>query len=74
VKYCSLTLFDQQIYKKQFEAAVEANNWSSSDKTTALEVLQTLDESRYKNYGDLIQHQKMRFGNKHLEQVYEAQL
>jgi len=67
-----------QIFKKQFEAA--ANNWTSSDKATALvlslreeavEVLQTLDGSHYKNYDDLIQHLEMRFGNKHLEQVSE---
>jgi len=39
-----------------------------------LEALQTLGESLFKNYEDLIQHLEMRFGNKHLEQVYEAQL
>jgi len=33
-----------------------------------------LDESRYRNCKDVVQHLKMRFGNKHLEQVYEAQL
>lgn len=29
-----------------------------------------LDESRYTNYDDLFQHLAMRFGNKHLEQLY----
>jgi len=28
----------------------------------ALEVLQTLDESHYKNYDDLFQHLEMKFG------------
>jgi len=70
-----------QIYKKQFVAAAEANSWTSSDKATALvlslreeafEVLQTLDDSHYKNYDNLIQHLEMMFENKHLEQVYET--
>lgn len=54
-----------QIYRKLFEAAAEASSWKSiplvwSFREEALEVLQTLDVSGYKNYEDLILHLEMR--------------
>lgn len=54
-----------EIYRKQFEATL---------RKEALKVLQILNESRYKNYEDLVEHLEMRFGNKYLEQMYKAQL
>ncbi|KAJ8982091.1 hypothetical protein NQ317_010949 [Molorchus minor] len=68
---------------KQFEAAANVNNWSESEKATALivslrgdalEILQTLNEDQHKNYEDLVLQLEMRFGDKHLQQVYQAQL
>ncbi|KAJ8979620.1 hypothetical protein NQ317_005297 [Molorchus minor] len=72
-----------QTYMKQFEAAANVNNWSESEKATALvvslrgdalEILQTLNEDQHKNYEDLVLQLEMRFGDKHLQQVYQAQL
>ncbi|KAJ8983162.1 hypothetical protein NQ317_016261 [Molorchus minor] len=40
----------------------------------ALEILQTLNEDQHKNYEDLVLQLEMRFGDKHLQQVYQAQL
>ncbi|KAJ8980943.1 hypothetical protein NQ317_000266 [Molorchus minor] len=40
----------------------------------ALEILQTLNEDQHKNYEDLVLQLEMRFGEKHLQQVYQAQL
>ncbi|KAJ8978059.1 hypothetical protein NQ317_015866 [Molorchus minor] len=68
---------------KQFDAAANANNWSEDEKATALivslrgdalEILQTLNKDKHKNYEDLVLQLEMRFGNKHLQQVYQAQL
>ncbi|KAJ8984469.1 hypothetical protein NQ317_006129 [Molorchus minor] len=39
----------------------------------ALEILQTLNEDQHKNYEDLVLQLEMRFGDKHLQQVYQAQ-
>ncbi|KAJ8967972.1 hypothetical protein NQ317_003326 [Molorchus minor] len=72
-----------QTYMKQFDAAANVNNWSESEKATALivslrgdalEILQTLNEDQHKNYEDLVLQLEMRFGDKHLQQVYQAQL
>ncbi|KAJ8981436.1 hypothetical protein NQ317_015638 [Molorchus minor] len=72
-----------QTYMKQFDAAANVNNWSESKKATALivslrgdalEILQTLNEDQHKNYEDLVLQLEMRFGDKHLQQVYQAQL
>lgn len=68
---------------KQFDVAAEVNNWTDSEKVTvlvvllrgeALEILQTLDEGRNINYDDLVQHLEMRFRDKYLQEVYQAQL
>ncbi|KAJ8975556.1 hypothetical protein NQ317_000739 [Molorchus minor] len=40
----------------------------------ALEILQTLNEDQHKNYEDLVLQLEMRFVDKHLQQVYQAQL
>lgn len=56
-----------EIYRKQFEA-------TATLRKEALKVLQILNESRYKNYEDLVEHLEMRFGNKYLEQMHKAQL
>ncbi|KAJ8968548.1 hypothetical protein NQ317_006986 [Molorchus minor] len=72
-----------QTYMKQFDAAANVNNWSESEKATALivslrgdalEILQTLNEDQHKNYEELVLQLEMRFGDKHLQQVYQAQL
>ncbi|KAJ8983618.1 hypothetical protein NQ317_004256 [Molorchus minor] len=71
-----------QTYMKQFDAAANVNNWSESEKATALivslrgdalEILQTLNEDQHKNYEDLVLQLEMRFGDKHLQQ-YEADI
>ncbi|KAJ8940116.1 hypothetical protein NQ318_009830 [Aromia moschata] len=70
-------------YKKQFDAAASVNKWSDEEKTTALvvalrgealDILQTLTEDKHKDYRELVLHLEMRFGNKHLQQMYQAQL
>ncbi|KAJ8975434.1 hypothetical protein NQ317_000170 [Molorchus minor] len=72
-----------QTYMKQFDAAANVNNWSESEKATALivslrgdalEILQTLNEDQHKSYEELVLQLEMRFGDKHLQQVYQAQL
>lgn len=62
---------------KQFGATNKVNNWTDSEKASALvvylrgEALEVLQTGRYNNYNDLVPHLKMRFGDK---QVYQAQL
>ncbi|KAJ8976299.1 hypothetical protein NQ317_000466 [Molorchus minor] len=69
---------------KQFDAAANVNNWSESEKATALivslrgdalEILQTLNEDKHKNYEDLVLQLEMRNQrmNKNLQQ-YEADI
>ncbi|KAJ8971499.1 hypothetical protein NQ317_013138 [Molorchus minor] len=56
---------------KQFDAAANVNNWSESEKATALivslrgdalEILQTLNEDQHKSYEELVLQLEMRFG------------
>ncbi|KAJ8973583.1 hypothetical protein NQ317_011837 [Molorchus minor] len=69
---------------KQFDAAANVNNWSESEKATALivslrgdalEILQTLDEDQHKNYEELVLQLEMRNQriNENLQQ-YEADI
>lgn len=70
-------------YLKQFEAAAKAHNWTLTEKATALtvslrgeaiDILQTLKEDEQENYDQLVKRLDMRYGNAHLEQVYQTQL
>ncbi|KAJ8952330.1 hypothetical protein NQ318_017224 [Aromia moschata] len=70
-------------YKKQFDAAASVNKWWDEEKATAvvvalrgeaLDIFKTLTEDKYKDYRELVLHLEMRFGNKHLQQMYQAQL
>ncbi|CAH1969955.1 unnamed protein product [Acanthoscelides obtectus] len=67
------------IYRRQFEAAANSNGWSSTEKATALwpyEKMLVLFFKEYhpKNKGLLVGHLEMRYGQLHLEHVYNTQL
>ncbi|KAJ8957257.1 hypothetical protein NQ318_007821 [Aromia moschata] len=64
-------------------AAASVNKWSDEEKATALvvalrgealDILQTLTEDKHKDDRELVLHLEMRFGNKHLQQMYQVQL
>ena len=70
-------------YLKQFEAAAAANGWSPADKAVALivalrgeamNVLQTLSGDQQCDYNYLVSRLEMRYGDRHLQQVYHVQL
>ncbi len=70
-------------YFRQFEAAASASGWNDDQKATslitllrgdALDILHTLSIEEQKNFKLLVNSLEMRFGDKHLEQVYEIQL
>ena len=69
--------------KKQFEAAATANLWEEEQKSTALvialrgaalEIRQTLSEEDRNSYSALAAALELRFGDKHLKQVYAVQV
>ncbi|KAH0818866.1 hypothetical protein GEV33_003925 [Tenebrio molitor] len=71
------------MYKKQFEAAAEANNWDDEGKAVALtlalrgqavQILQTLPVEDQKNYAAFVKALELRYGDHHLSQVYQSQL
>ena len=70
-------------YFKQFEAAANANNWTSEVRATfltlslrgdAAEVLDKLSKAEQGDYESLVKHLEMRYGRGHLKQVYRSQL
>lgn len=70
-------------YLSQFEAAAEGNLWSEREKARylmlclrgeATEVLRTIPTEHQQNYELLIEALEMRYGEAHLQQVYQAQL
>ena len=70
-------------YHKQFEAAATAGGWTDEEKATALilalrgealDILHSVSESEQQSYATLTERLEMRYGNRHLQQVYQAQL
>lgn len=70
-------------YFKQFEAAAVANEWDESEKAVALvvalrgdalNVLECIPEDKQNSYTEIVSALEARFGDKHLQQVYQAQL
>lgn len=70
-------------YHRQFEAAATANRWGKDEKATALvlalrgdasNVLQTITFSQQQDYEAVVRQMERRYGDKHLQQVYQAQL
>ncbi|CAH2005971.1 unnamed protein product [Acanthoscelides obtectus] len=71
------------VYRRQFEAAANANGWSSTEKATALTlalrgdgaaILQRISPEEQEVYEQLLGHLEMRYGQSHLEHVYHTQL
>jgi hypothetical protein len=69
------------VYKRQFEAAAEANRWTTEEKATALilslrgqasELLQTVSDQQ--DYSTLVRALELRYGDEHLQEVYKVQL
>ncbi|CAH2006042.1 unnamed protein product [Acanthoscelides obtectus] len=67
------------VYRRQFEAAANANGWSWTEKVTALTlalradaaaILQRISPEEPEVYEQLVGHLKMRYGQSHLENVY----
>ena len=70
-------------YKKQFETAAEANNWTKKEKATALilalrgsalSILQKIPESKHNDYDELTAAFEARYGDLQKQQLYQAQL
>ena len=70
-------------YLKQFSAAAAANRWTQVEKAIALVValrgdaldtLQSIPDSKLRDYKYLLSRLEMRFGDGHLQQVYRAQM
>ena len=70
-------------YLRQFEIAAKMNGWSSEEKASnltlslqgeALNIIQTVKPEDQENYELLVKQLDMRYGNAHLQQVYQAQL
>lgn len=70
-------------YLKQFNAAASANGWCSREKAVALtvalrgdalDVLQTLHADESEDFDQLVKRLEMRYGQAHLEQVYQYRL
>ena len=73
----------QATYLRQFEAAACANNWTEKDKAVSLvlalkgpaaELLQKVPPDSQNIYTELIKALELRYGDKHLREVYYAQL
>lgn len=72
-----------QKYLRQFEAAAKANEWSPSDKATALivslrddtlDIFQTMPLDEQEDYQKIVKRLEMRFGHEHLKGVFRVQL
>lgn len=70
------------VYKRQFEAAAQVNNWDTEEKkATALvlalrgkaaELLQSITNQQ--DYTAIVKAMELRYGDEHLEEVYRVQL
>ncbi|KAH1019021.1 hypothetical protein HUJ05_006686 [Dendroctonus ponderosae] len=72
-----------EIYKTQFQAAANANNWIAQQKVTSLvvalrgkaaELLQSLTTMDQGNYAALVHALQLRFGNEHKETEFEGDI
>ncbi|KAJ8944064.1 hypothetical protein NQ318_005974 [Aromia moschata] len=70
-------------YLRQFEAAATANGWTDSEKATgliialrgeAIDVLKGIPVEQYHSFEHLKDHLEMRYGDKHMQHVYQVQL
>jgi Zinc knuckle len=70
-------------YLKQFEAAASVNQWGDREKAIALiialrgdalNVLMAIAEPQQQDYQALVKHLDMRYGDRHLQHVYQVQL
>ncbi|CAH1998121.1 unnamed protein product [Acanthoscelides obtectus] len=71
------------VYRRQFEAAANANGWSSTKKATALTlalrgdaaaILQRISPEEQEAYEQLVGHLELRYGQSYLGHVYHTQL
>ncbi|KAJ8944788.1 hypothetical protein NQ318_003656 [Aromia moschata] len=71
------------MYRRQFEAAAEANGWTPQEMATslvislrgqALEILQSIPEEQQNDYDRIVGALEIRYGHKYLRQVYQSQI
>ncbi|KAJ8937331.1 hypothetical protein NQ318_011835 [Aromia moschata] len=71
------------MYRRQFEAAAKANEWTSQEMATslvislrgqALEILQSISEEQQNDYDRIVGALEIRYGHKYLRQVYQSQI
>ena len=70
-------------YLLQFEAAAEANGWTDEEKalslilalrSEALDALQDIPETDRGDFEKVVHHLELRYGDRHLTRLYDAQL
>lgn len=71
------------VFRKQFEVAARANQWSESEMAASLvmalrgqaaELLQSIPVDEHLGYERLVRSINLRYGDEHLQQVYRTQL